>query len=173
MMETPGEPEVRRVFEGEAPSDVEAVVVGASASFASGRKARALPSPEALREASARALFCPFPTRFGPLHPTLQRLHDALEPGGLLVVSDLVWQTAPSQELAVAFRPAPPAERVRPIEGYEMQLEHFGFAIARRVDLAPAAWHAHFAGEPAKHAALAKDERGAARVSAWALVRAA
>lgn len=121
---------------------------------------------------SAEGLLCPFPTRFGPLIPMLHAFHDALAPGGLAVVSDLVWQTAPTPELIRAFAPAAGQERVRPIEGYEMQADHAGFEIVRRVDVTPGEWHPFFAADEARRAALSGDTRGAARVSVWALRRA-
>jgi hypothetical protein len=112
-----------------------------------------------------------FPTAQGPLLATLGRYHQATLAGDLVVVSDLVWQTAPSVELIRAFAPAPGQEKVRPIEGFEMQAEHAGFAIAERVVVDPALWHPAYADDAAKRAALAGDGRGAARVCVWVLRR--
>lgn len=117
----------------------------------------------------AEGLVCPMPTRLGPLIPLLRAFHDALTEGGVAVVSDLVWQTAPTPELMRAFAPPPGSEKVRPIEGYEMQVEHAGFAIVERQDLAPTDWHAFYDNDPARRAALASDARGAARLSIWVL----
>lgn len=131
----------------------------------------AVASLDALPE-DAPALACAFPTRLGPLIPTLQRLRDALAPGGVLAVADLVWQTAPSPELARAFAPAPGRERVRPIEGYEMQAEHAGLDLVAREDLPRERWAPLLANDAVKREALAADARGAAKVAAWALRRA-
>lgn len=116
-------------------------------------------------------VFCPFPTRLAPLIPLLQAVHNVLPPGGRAVISDLVWQTAPTPELAQAFQPAAGRERVRPIEGYEMQVEHAGFEIERRVDVPPAEWVAFYDAEGVRAAALARDTRGAAKVAVWVLRR--
>lgn len=118
---------------------------------------------------SADGLVCPFPTRLGPLIPLLKEFHEALAPEGVAIVSDLVWQTAPTPELMKAFAPAPGGERVRPIEGYEMQVEHAGFTVVERQDLAPSDWHGFFAADAGRKEALAGDARGAARVSVWVL----
>ena len=120
---------------------------------------------------SAEGLVCAAPTRLGPLIPLLRAFHDALGDEGVAVVSDLVWQTAPTPELMRAFT-QPGREKVRPIEGYEMQVEHAGFAIVERQDLAPGDWHAFYEADPARKAALAGDARGAARVSLWILRKA-
>lgn len=127
----------------------------------------ALPVPPG----SADGLVCAMPTRLGPLIPLLHAFHDALAEGGVAVLCDLVWQTAPTPELMRAFT-APGREKVRPIEGYEMQAEHAGFAIVERQDLAASAWHGAFEADPAKKAALAGDARGAARLSLWVLRKA-
>ena len=121
---------------------------------------------------AAEGLVCAMPTRLGPLIPLLQAFHDALAPGGVAVVSDLVWQTAPTPELMKAFAPPAGKEKVRPIEGYEMQVEHAGFVLVERQDLRPEDWHAHHDADPARRAALAGDARGAARLSLWVLRKA-
>ncbi|MEA3202152.1 MAG: hypothetical protein QOE90_3580 [Thermoplasmata archaeon] len=105
----------------------------------------------------------------GPLIPFLMRLHDGLPPGGVAVVADVVWQTAPTPALARAFAPAPGGEKVRPIEGWEMQAEHAGFAIVEKLDVPRAEWAPHEG--PARREAIEADERGAARLVAWALRR--
>lgn len=127
-----------------------------------------LPRLDAPRGA-AEGLVCPMPTRLGPLIPLLHAFHEALAEDGVAVVSDLVWQTAPTPDLIKAFAPGPGLEKVRPIEGYEMQVEHAGFGIVERQDLAPADWHPFYDGDPARRAALAGDARGAARLSIWIL----
>ena len=121
----------------------------------------ALAAPE-----TVDAAVCLEPTRIGPLIPTLQQLRAALVPDGVLVVSDLVWQTAPTPELLRAF-PAPGREKVRPIEGWEMQAEHAGFDIVERRDVARDALMAALVG--AQRDAVAADERGAAKLAVWAL----
>lgn len=126
----------------------------------------------AVAPGAAEGLVCPSPTRLGPLIPLLRAFHEALGTDGVALVSDLVWQTAPTADLMKAFAPAPGGERVRPIEGYEMQVEHAGFAIVERQDLDPKAWHPSFDADPAKRAALAADARGAARLSVWLLRKA-
>lgn len=108
-----------------------------------------------------------FPSRDAALIPLLMALHDELPPHGAVVVCDLVWQTAPTPELLHAFSPALGRDKVRPVEGYEMQVEHAGFEIAARETL-PAALAA---STPEQHAALAADARGAARVVCWVLRR--
>lgn len=120
----------------------------------------------------ADALVCARPTRLGPLIPLLRAFHDALAEEGLALVSDLVWQTAPTPELMKAFAPPQGGERIRPIEGYEMQAEHAGFAILERQDLDAKDWHPYFDADPARKAALAGDARGAARLSVWLLRKA-
>lgn len=116
------------------------------------------------------------PSRLGPLVRVMSDFHDSLAPDGHAVVSDVVWQTAPTPPLAQAFAPTQPGlERVRPIEGYEMQLDHSGFAIVERLDFGRDEWLAHFEHHPAavaQRAAIEQDERGAARYSAWVLRKA-
>ena len=124
----------------------------------------ALAAPE-----TADAAVCLEPTRMGPLMPTLQQLGAALVPGGVLVVSDLVWQTAPTPELLRAF-PTPGREKVRPIEGWEMQAEHAGFDVVERRDLARESLLAALDG--AQRDAVAADTRGAAKLAVWALRKA-
>lgn len=128
----------------------------------------ARPGPALAAPGTFDGAVCLQPTRLGSLMPTLQRLHDALAPDGLLVLTDLVWQTAPTPALLQGFAPAAGREKVRPIEGYEMHVEHAGFALVERLDVDRAAWAAALAkAEPAKAAALASDDRGAARAVAW------
>jgi len=110
------------------------------------------------------------PAREGPLIPFLMRLHDDLPEGGVAVVADLVWQTAPTPDLMRAFAPAPGREKVRPIEGWEMQAEHAGLAILERHDLPREAWLPLLT--PEQRAAVQADARGAAKLAAWALRRA-
>ncbi|GEM_PF-6987649 len=110
------------------------------------------------------------PTREGPLIPFLMRLHDGLPEGGVAVVADVVWQTAPTPDLIRAFAPAPGREKVRPIEGWEMQAEHAGLAIVERLDVPSSSWAP--LATPEQRAALAGDARGAAKLAAWALRRA-
>lgn len=110
------------------------------------------------------------PTRFGALIPQLHAWHDALRPGGRLVVADVVWQTAPSPALARAFT-TPGREKVRPIEGFEMQLDHAGFRIVERLDFGRDDWLAFLAEDDPRRPAIEKDDRGACRVSCWLCVR--
>ena len=151
--------------------------------------ARALPLPrvvvrdeDAARQLDAKLVATPAeakgaagvlmlqPARWGPLIPQLMAVHDALAPGGLAVVTDPVWQTAPTPELAKAFAPAPGLEKVRPIEGYEMQLDHAGFAIVERLDFKRDAWLEALAKDDPRRPAVEADARGALRACAW-LVR--
>lgn len=116
------------------------------------------------------------PSRLGPLVQVMQDFCEALAPDGHAVVGDVVWQTAPTPELAQAFAPAPGRERVRPVEGYEMQLEHAGFDVVERLSFGRDEWLAHFAHHPAAVAqrqAVEGDERGALRFAAWVLKPAA
>lgn len=113
-----------------------------------------------------------FPTAQGPLIATLKGFADGMTHGQLAVVSDLVWQTAPTAELIRAFAPPAGREKLRPIEGYEMQAEHAGFEVAERVVVEPKAWHPFFDQDPAKKHALAADARGAARVCVLVLRKA-
>lgn len=117
-------------------------------------------------------VLCFGPSRLGPLVRVLTDFHESLAPEGIAIVSDLVWQTAPTPQLAQAFAPQPGREKVRPIEGYEMQVDHAGFDVVERLDFGRAEWLAHLAHHPAagaQAAAIAADERGAARYSAWVL----
>ena len=97
-----------------------------------------------------------FPSRSGPILPALRALHDSLPDDAEALVTDVVWQTAPTPALAQALAPAAGAEKVRPIEGYEMQLDHVGFAIVERTDADV---------EPLLRGA--PNERRAARVCTW------
>lgn len=118
---------------------------------------------------------CFQPSRLGPLLQVMRDLHEALGPEGRAVVSDVVWQTAPPPDVARAFAPPPGREKVRPIEGYEMQLDHAAFEILERLDFGRDEWLAHLRHHPgagAQAAAIAADERGAARYSAWLLKKA-
>lgn len=108
-----------------------------------------------------------WPTGFAPLIPLLSATRDALRPDGLAFFVDLVWQTAPTPELIRAFAPAPGREKVRPIEGYEMQIDHAGFEIVERLDVDRARWAPALPAE--KRVAVEADARGAARVCAWVL----
>lgn len=138
-------------------------LAGAGFAVTGGRHGPALAAPETFDGA-----VCLQPTRLSALMPTIERLHHALAPEGLLVLTDLVWQTAPSPGLLQAFAPLPGREKVRPIEGYEMLVEHAGFELLDRVDADRDAWAAALAkADPAKAAALRGDDRGAARAVAW------
>jgi len=115
------------------------------------------------------AVVAPWPAQYATLMPFLSAARGALRDGGEAIVCDLVWQTAPSPELMRAFAPAAGRERVRPIEGYEMQAEHCGFEIAARDAIDRARWIGALA--PAQRAAVEADTRGAARLAIWALRR--
>lgn len=115
--------------------------------------------------APLNAIMAGWPTNFVPLMPFLTAARAALKPDGRGLFMDLVWQTAPTPELLRAFVAAPGREKVRPVEGYEMQIEHAGFDIKERVDVDRARWTAGLT--PEKRAAVAADTRGAARVVAW------
>ena len=97
-----------------------------------------------------------FPSRSGHILPALRALHDALPEGAEALVTDVVWQTAPTPELALALAPPAGGEKVRPIEGYEMQLDHVGFEILERSDVDV---------EPLLHGVA--NERRAARACTW------
>lgn len=120
--------------------------------------------------AGVDAIYCVQPTRLGPLIPQLRAWHDALRPGGRAVLADVVWQTAPTPELAKALT-VPGREKVRPIEGFEMQLDHAGFRILERLDLGRDDWLAFLAEDDPRRPALAADDRGAARVACWLVER--
>jgi len=113
------------------------------------------------------AIMSAWPTSFAPLLPLLHAARDALRADGRLFLLDLVWQTAPSPELLRAFAPAEGREKVRPIEGYEMQIDHAQFDIEARVDLPHSAWRE--AVKDAQRAAVDADARGAARLAVWTL----
>lgn len=120
--------------------------------------------------AGVDGVLCLQPTRFGPLIPQLQAWRDALREGGRLVVADLVWQTAPTPDLARAFT-VPGREKVRPIEGFEMQLDHAGFRVLQRLDFGREDWLATLPEGDPRRPAVEKDDRGAARVSCWLCAR--
>lgn len=138
-----------------------------------GRRVTALRQDEALAYLQAHAetgfdgLLALAPSRFAPLIPLLTAARAAIREGGLAIVADFVWQTAPTPELIRAFAPAPGRERVRPIEGYEMQIEHAGFSILERHDVDRARWAASLPTE--ERGAVQADTRGSARVVAWVL----
>ena len=113
------------------------------------------------------AIVSAWPTTFAPLLPLLHAARDALKPDGCLFLLDLVWQTAPSPELLRAFAAEPGREKVRPIEGYEMQIDHAGFDVEARLDLPHSAWRE--AVGDAQRAAVDADARGAARLAVWTL----
>ncbi|HEX2022007.1 MAG TPA: hypothetical protein VHH36_04795 [Candidatus Thermoplasmatota archaeon] len=125
------------------------------------------PGPALAPPGSVDAFVCQRPTRLGPLLPLLGQLRAALVEDGAGVVSEIVWQTAPTPDLIRAFAPPPGREKVRPIEGFEMQVEHAGFAIVERLDADRAAW-AKLLPDAQRDAVLA-DDRGAARLCAWLL----
>jgi hypothetical protein len=115
------------------------------------------------------AILAAWPSRAGALMQVLDAMRDALAPEGTAIVCDLVWQTAPSVELLRAFN-LPGREKVRPIEGYEMQLEHSGFDIVERGEVDRARWVGALADDA--RAAVQADTRGAARLAVWTLRRA-
>lgn len=117
--------------------------------------------------ASARGVVLREPTRLGPLIPQLQALAAAMRADARAVVSDVVWQTAPTPELARAFAPPPSGEKVRPIEGFEMQVEHAGLRILDKTTVARDGWLAFLAPGDPRRAALEGDERKACRVGVW------
>lgn len=118
--------------------------------------------------AAAKTILLLQPSRLGRLMPTLEAIRSALAVGAPAIVAELVWQTAPSPALLRAFAPAPGGEKVRPIEGFEMHVEHAGFALAERVDVPRDAW-ASLPASDARRAAVEGDERKAARACAWLL----
>ena len=138
-----------------------------------GRRVTVLREDEALAFLQAHA-DAPFdgvltraPSSFAPLILLLTAVRAALHEGGIALVADLAWQTAPTPELLRAFAPAPGRDKVRPIEGYEMQMEHAGFSVAGRHDVDRARWAATLA--PEQRAAVEADTRGAARFVVWVL----
>lgn len=118
-------------------------------------------------EGALEGVIAPFPTRGAPLMPFLQALRRALREDGAAALVDLVWQTAPTPELLRAFAPAPGREKVRPVEGYEMQIEHAGFAIRARETVPRADWTPGLGADA--RAAVEADTRGAARVVLWTI----
>lgn len=137
------------------------------------RRVLVLDADEALAGLAAHAadphdaIMTAWPTSFAPLLPLLHAAHGALKPDGRLHLLDLVWQTAPTPELLRAFAAAPGREKVRPIEGYEMQIDHAGFDVEARLDLPRESWRAGLTD--AQRAAVDQDARGAARLSLWTL----
>lgn len=92
---------------------------------------------------------------------------------GIAVVSDVVWRTAPTAELAAAFS-GTRREKIKAMEAYEMQVEHAGFAIEEKLDATAEEWAAALAyamepGEVALKAAKEADARNAALYRAWVL----
>lgn len=130
------------------------------------------PGPALAAPQTADVVILLRPTRFGALIPLLQQARAALVDEGLAIVSDVVWQTAPTPELMRAFTPVGGGEKVRPIEGWEMQAEHAGFDIVERRDVDVSELRALFADDGGRSAALAADARGAAKLAVWALRRA-
>ena len=131
------------------------------------REDEALPFLQAYAAAPVDAVIAWRPTRFAPLLPLLHAARAALVEEGHVLLTDLVWQTAPTPELLRAFAPAAGREKVRPIEGYEMQLEHAGFDVEERHVVERERWVGGL--ERDQRAAVDADERGAARLMAWAL----
>ncbi|HUR69624.1 MAG TPA: hypothetical protein VM370_10290 [Candidatus Thermoplasmatota archaeon] len=127
----------------------------------------ALPALRAHASAPVDAVLAAWPTQATPLMPLLDGIRRALAPQGRALVLDLSWQTAPTPALLQAFAPGAGREKVRPIEGYEMQMEHAGLEIVERVVLDRAHWASRLA--PSQRAAVEGDERGAARLTLWVL----
>lgn len=123
---------------------------------------------EAYEDAPFDAIVLPWPSQQGSLIRVLSAAQSALASGGHAFACDLVWQTAPSVELLAAFAPMPGKEKVRPIEGYEMQVEHSGFEVLDRDVIDRTLWAATLG--PEQRAAVEADSRGAARAVAWVLV---
>lgn len=113
------------------------------------------------------ALLAAWPARELPLLRFLDAARGALRPDGRALVLDLAWRTAPTLELLRAFAPAPGREKVRPIEGYEMQAEHAGFEVVERAAVPREAWAPALPGEA--RAAVETDERRAAELVLWVL----
>jgi hypothetical protein len=143
------------------------VVRDADAAHALG--ARLVDAPSEATGAGAMLLLQP--TRWGALIPQLVALYDALSPRGRAIVSDAVWQTAPTPELAKAFAPPFGVEKLRPVEGYEMQLDHAELSIVERVPFKRDAWLAHLAKDDPRRGAVEADARGALRAYAWVVRR--
>lgn len=159
------------------PAHAEIVVLGGPAVLPprmASRRASAVGAEEALSFLHARAhaplgaIAAAWPTRHASLMPFLSAARGALKGDGRAIVMDLVWQTAPTPELLRAFAPAAGRDKVRPVEGYEMQIEHAGFEIAERVDVDRSQWSHGLS--PEQRAAVEADTRGAARVVLWVLV---
>lgn len=113
------------------------------------------------------AIVAIWPTRVAPLIPLLSSMKLALHDEGRAFVMDLVWQTAPTPSLMKAFAPPAGREKVRPVEGFEMQVDHAGFDVLERIDLPRDAWVD--ALSPEQREAVHADARGAAMLSVWAL----
>lgn len=114
-------------------------------------------------------IVCVAPSRFGAPMPVAQALARAAP---LAIVAELVWQTAPTPDLARAFAPKPGHDKVRPVEGFEMQVEHAGWRIVERVDVGRDAWLAFLPADDPRRKAIEADDRGAARVAIRVLERA-
>lgn len=131
------------------------------------REDEALTVVEAQAHGPVDAIVSAWPARFVPLIPLLQAAHDALRADGRLLLVDLVWQTAPSPELMRAFAAAPGREKVRPIEGYEMQIDHCGFDIVQKTEVPRERWTRSLT--PDQRGIVSADMRGAARCMSWVL----
>lgn len=152
---------VLEVATGDAP-DIARELAARGWSVTATRVGPALAAP-----ATMDAAFCWRPTRAAALMPLLMQIEPALAPGGILLVADLAWQTAPTPDLLAAFAPEAGRERARPFEGYEMQIEHAGFDVIERVPIARDAWLDLWDATRAQRDAVAADERGAAQCYAW------
>lgn len=137
------------------------------------RRVVAVPEDEALTfveeqaHSPVDAIAAAWPSRFAPLIPLLQAAHAALRPDGRLLLLDLVWQTAPTPDLMRAFAPPPGREKVRPVEGYDMQIDHAGFDVVEKRDVPRERWTREIPAE--QRTPLEADTRGAARLVAWTL----
>jgi len=126
-------------------------------------------APDALPASEGADLVILQASRFGPLMSTFMRIADGMAMAGRAVLSDIVWSTAPTPELLAAFGPPHSPEAVRPVEGYEMQMEHAGLRIVERFDVPRDAWRPDL--DAAAAAAVDADTRGAAALAAWLVER--
>jgi hypothetical protein len=156
------------------PSDARVLVVGGPPVPALGdRRVTVTPAHEALAFLRVHtstpfdAILVAWPSRSGPLIPLLQAVRDTLAPEGRAFVCELVWQTAPTVELLKAFAPALGHDKVRPIEGFEMQAEHSGYTVEARHALDRATWAGLL--PPQQRSAVEADSRGAAKLGIWVL----